>query len=183
MVIKTAEVSGGRKIMITLYNVISSDGFIAEDDGSEHFIPDSLWPTTLEMYKKYDALVMGRKTYEAIQDYPKELLEPFEKLAIKKVIVTTNRQFYANPTFGYVIANSPQDALAAGSNVLVSSGPTLNSFLLENKLVNKVVYHQVPATIGKGVRPFNFDTKKLLIRTSEEKLADGVKELTFQVLH
>ena len=53
--------------MITLYNVISADGFIARLDGDEDFIPDDLWPHTLEFFKKYDALVMGRKTYDAMQ--------------------------------------------------------------------------------------------------------------------
>ena len=51
--------------MVTLYNVVSSDGYIAREDGSEDFIPDELWPLTLEVFKKFDVLVMGRKPYEA----------------------------------------------------------------------------------------------------------------------
>ena len=44
--------------MVTIYNVISSDGFIVRKDGSESFIPDELWPLTLEIFKKFDVLVM-----------------------------------------------------------------------------------------------------------------------------
>lgn len=165
--------------MVTLYNVISKDGYIATKDGSEHFIPDELWSTTLELIGKYDALVMGRKTYEAIQQYPPELLEPFEKLPIKKVVVTTHKDFH--PRSGYIVAHSPQDALAFGKNALVSSGPTLNNVLLKNNLVNKAIFHKIPVRIGEGIRPFDVGFEKTLILESEVELDKTVKELTYRI--
>ncbi|MDP3974994.1 MAG: dihydrofolate reductase family protein [Candidatus Jorgensenbacteria bacterium] len=169
--------------MVTLYNVVSEDGYIADKNGSEHFIPDRLWPTTLNLFKKYDALVMGRKTYDAMQKYPRELLKPFEKLSLKKVVVTSNKKdFHPNPQLGYVVVHSPQDALSSGTNVLVSSGPTLNTFFLKNNLVDQVIFHKVPVNIGEGIKPFDIDMKTVLVSVSETTLEEGAKELTYQVL-
>ena len=102
--------------MVTLYNIISSDGFIASKDGSEHFILDELWQNFLNLCKEYDALVIGRKTYDAIQGYGKELLDPFEKLPIQKIIVTHDRKF--RPKASYIVAHSPKDAVSLRENIL-----------------------------------------------------------------
>lgn len=164
--------------MVTLYNVISSDGYIARKDGSEEFIPDELWSNTLELFERYDVLVMGRKTYDAMQKYDKKLLEPFEKLSIKKVIVTNDKDF--QPKSGYIVSHSPEDALRMNANTLVSSGPTLNNYFFEKKLIDKVVLHQIPASIGEGIRPFAADIQKSLVLLSETPIGKA-KELTYRV--
>ena len=38
--------------MITLYNVISADGYITERDGSEDFIPDSVFDDFIDLCKE-----------------------------------------------------------------------------------------------------------------------------------
>jgi dihydrofolate reductase len=138
--------------MVTLHNVISEDGYIATEDGREGFIPDKIWPLTLSLFKQYDALVFGRKTYESIQKYPLELLEPLGELNVRKVVVTKNKEF--KPKTGYEIINDPKDILDLG-NVIVSSGPTLNNYLMKNNLVDKIILRRVPVSIGKGIKPFN----------------------------
>ena len=154
--------------MITLYNVISSDGYIARKDGDEDFIPNELWPSTLEFYKKYDAIVMGRKTYEAMQKYDRALLDPYEALDLKKIVITQNRSFV--PESGYIVAHSPHDAFAlvSGLNVLVSSGPELNSSVMRDGLVDKVIWQVVPVAIGEGIKPFDMDTESVLGESSTE---------------
>ncbi len=141
--------------MLTLYNVISSDGFITRKDGSEDFIPDSLWPNFLDTCRKYGTLIMGRKTYDAIQKYDKEQLQPFEELHIRKIVISGNQNF--RPKEGYTVLHSPEDALALAPDALVSSGPTLNNFLLKRGLVKKIILHEVPVKIGGGIRPFDTD--------------------------
>lgn len=168
--------------MVTLYNVVSRDGFIARKDGSEDFIPDELWPATLEFFKTYDVLVMGRKTYDALHAYPPELLESFEKLPLKKVVVTRNKDdFHPDPRFGYVVLHSATEVPLMGANVLVSSGPTLNDFLLEKGLVNKVILHQLPDEIGEGIRPFDPKVHQKLTSMNGRELADGVQEAAYEV--
>ncbi len=164
--------------MITLYNVISADGFIARRDGSEDFIPNDLWPNFLNLCKEYGTLVMGRKTYDTIQSYDKALLTPFEKLPIKKVVITQNREFHPKPD--YIVVYSYKDAIKIAPDVLVSSGPTINNFLLRDGLVDKVILHEVSSKIGEGIKPFDRDGITLLPVENPSK-ADGVKVLEYRV--
>ena len=166
--------------MVTLYNVVSEDGYIADKNGTESFIPNELWPITINVIGKYDVLVMGRKTYDAIQKYPEELLKPFEELPIRKVVVTNKKNFSARP--GYTIVHSPQDALAIGANTVVSSGPTLNNFLLKNGLVDVIILHKVPTKIGDGMRPFTTNLATTFAPPSETEVEGGIKELCYQVI-
>ena len=89
--------------MLTLYNVISSDGFIAAKDGGEDFIPDEVWGDFLELCAKYDALILGKNAYAAIQSFGKELVEPFEKLSIKKIVVTRDKNFKPATLSGFAV--------------------------------------------------------------------------------
>ncbi|MEK7661987.1 MAG: hypothetical protein AAB355_00585 [Patescibacteria group bacterium] len=139
--------------MLTLYNVISADGFIARKDGSEDFIPDNLWPNFLNLCRKYGVLIMGRKTYETIQNYEEEPLRQFEELPIKKIVISDNRDFH--PKEGYIVAHSPEDALVSAPDALVSSGTTLNDYLLKHRMVEKIILHEVPISIGEGIKPFD----------------------------
>ena len=164
--------------MVTLYNVVSSDGFIARPDGREDFIPDDLWGKFLDICRKYGTLVIGRKTYETIQRYDKKLLIPFESLPIKKIIVTSNREFRLKP--GYVIAHSPEDAIISSENILVSSGPTLNDFLLQKGLVDKIIFHEVPIAIGNGIKAFNSERISLL-PVKNPDIFSGVKVKEYRV--
>ena len=164
--------------MLTLYNVISSDGFIARKDGSEDFIPDNLWPNFLDLCKEYGTLIMGRKTYDTIQSYDRESLQYFEELPIRKIVVSGNQGF--QPKSGYIIVHSPEEASALAPNALVSSGPTLNNFLLKNNFVKKIVLHKVDTPIGEGIKPFDTDGVSLTPVNETPKL-EGVQVLEYSV--
>jgi len=139
--------------MVTLYNVISDDGFIARKDGSEDFIPDNLWSNFLSLCKEYGTLIMGRKTYDTIQTYDKELRDSFEALSIHKIVVSSNKKLDLKD--GYTVVNTPEDAVALAPDALVSSGPTLNNYLIRNYLVKEIVLHEVSVSIGDGIEPFD----------------------------
>ncbi|MEK7176858.1 MAG: hypothetical protein AAB719_00970 [Patescibacteria group bacterium] len=152
--------------MVTLYNVISEDGYIARKDGSEDFIPDSYWPHTLNVLKKYDRILIGRKTYDAIQTYDDKERKQFDELPIEKFVVTRDKNF--KPKSGYKVVNTPEEAIEPDINIVVTSGPTLNNYLLQRKLVQKVTYHKVSESIGEGIKPYEnvpdtIYTKELLI--------------------
>lgn len=164
--------------MVTLYNVVSADGFIARKDGSEDFIPEDLWSNFLNLCKEHGTLVMGRKTYDVMQGYDNALLVPFEKLPIKKVVITQNQKFRPKPD--YIVVHSYKDAVKTTPNVLVTSGPTINNLLLREGLVDKVILHEVPVKIGEGIKPF--DQKNIvLLPVENHSKADGVKVLEYRV--
>ncbi len=130
---------------------------------------------------QYSSFVMGRKTYDALQNYGQKLLEPFEKLTIKKIVVTNNRNFHPKP--GYIVANSLDDALGHGPDVLVSSGPILNTSLLKNGLIDKVIFYAVPVTVGEGIKPFDIETERYLIPASPPRSTEGVTIYEYRVVH
>lgn len=147
--------------MLTLYNVVSSDGFISRIDGSEDFIPDETWPYFLNLCKDFGSLIMGRKTYDIIQKYPTELLESFEVLPIKKIVVSSDKNF--NLKKDYILAPSPEAAMDLAPDALVSSGPTLNDYLIKKGLVNKIILYKVTAVIEEGIKPFDEDISSIQI--------------------
>ena len=152
--------------MVTLYNAVSSDGFIARLDGGEDFIPDEVWSDFLDICKSYDTVVIGRKTYEMIQTYPEKMVKEFENLKIQKVIVTHNNKF--TPKFGYIVAHSPKEAFVLGQNILLTSGPTLNSSVLKEGLIDEVILNTLPDKIDVGLRVFDVNPQLTLISTVDK---------------
>jgi dihydrofolate reductase len=138
--------------MITLYNVISADGFIARKDGSEDFIPDEVWNDFLDLCHEYEAVVMGSRTHEALQKYDPLLLKAFESIFIKKIVVSRDENF--SPKEGYIKMSSPQEVASLGLYTLLTSGPSLNTVFLEEKLIDKVILNKLPNAIGEGLKQF-----------------------------
>lgn len=139
--------------MLTLYNVISADGYIMTKDSDESFIPDSLWPTVLDVFRQYDVIMFGKSTYQAFQNYGDALLKPFEELDIRKVVVSRDASF--RPKAGYEAVQDAKEMLAQNDKVLVSSGPGFNNVLFENKLIDKIIFHKLPDVLGDGIKPFD----------------------------
>jgi dihydrofolate reductase len=165
-------------MMVTLYNAISQDGYISRKDGGEDFIPDELWLEFLDLCKQYDVLMIGRKTYETIQNYPEETIKELEGLDTKIVVATRNAMFTAKQK--YIVVHSPQEALVMGSNILVTSGPDFNTSLLEQGLVDMVILNVIPEIIGQGIEQFR--TRPSLTLLSEDKLNGGRKRLVYKVI-
>lgn len=164
--------------MITLYNAISEDGYIARVNSDEDFIPDEVWEESMNLYKNYDTVVKGRKTYEAIQKYSPEAIKLLEDLNIKKIIVTNNLDFKVKPS--YIIAHSLKEAFSYGKNILVVSGSTLNDIVIKEGWADRVIYNVIPVKIGNGIKPFiNEPTLELI---SEKNTKDGRKWMEYKVI-
>ncbi len=164
--------------MITLYNVVSSDGFIAAPNGSEDFIPDEQWDRFLKLLPDYDAVIYGRKTYEAVQKYDAAALEAFEKTPITKLVVSTQADF--KPKAGYTKISSPQEALEYGKNMLLSSGGSLNEAFVAAGLVDKLLQVRLPISIDAGIRALSPETKLRL--ESEQPLENGAALREFSII-
>ena len=139
--------------MFTLYNAISADGFIAHEDGSEDFIPDEAWAHFLSLCKKYGAIVLSSKAYESLQMYEPGELEKFESLDVRRIVVSANAEFEVKP--GYILAHSPEEAREIAPDALVSSGPTLNDYLIDKGMAEKIILLRLPESIGSGIKAFN----------------------------
>jgi dihydrofolate reductase len=153
--------------MVTLYNVISADGYIARENGDEDFIPDELWSDFIELCKKFDVLVMGRKTYDAIQEYPKELIDELDNLKIERIVVTRDQAFI--PKLGYIVKSSPKEVVASGAKILLSSGPTLNAAFLKEGLIDQIIFYTLPDRIGKGIKVFDGEPNLSPVSVEDKK--------------
>jgi dihydrofolate reductase len=162
---------------VTLYNVTSSDGFIATRDSKEDFIPDSLWGEFLSICEENDVVVISRKTYEAIQNYNKSLINLFEDLSIKKLILTKDLNF--KPKKGYEVAHSPSETLGFGENILVCGGSSLNDSFIKEGIIDTVVVNVLPIEIKDGIKQFEIQPQLLLI--SEKVFPQWVKR-TYKVI-
>ncbi len=168
--------------MITTYNTISNNGYIAREDGNEDFIPDEAWDDFIEECGKHDAIVLGRKSYEAVQGYDPKLIQTFEELPIKKVILTTNRKY--KPKSQYQVTHSLQDAAKMGFNLLVSSGPSVNLPLLKKGLIDKIVFDVLPESIPSGIKPFEDELiDQIGLAETVESKGGNRKLVTYCVIH
>lgn len=140
-------------IMVTLFNVISADGFIAREDGSEDFIPDSLWSHFLSACGEYGTVIMGRRTYDTIRSYSHELTDTFDALPVAKIVVTSNKDFKVKD--GYTVVSTPEEAISLAPHALVSSGPTTNNYFIQKGFVQKIILLEVSTKIGSGIRPYD----------------------------
>ncbi len=163
--------------MLTLYNAVSEDGFIARLDGSEDFIPDEAWDIFLELCTKYKTLVVGRKTYEAMQGYEPEPLQLLEVLPIRKIVVTKNTGF--KPKVGYEVAHSISEVYEMAPDALVSSGPSLNDAFICAGFVDKVIQAKIPVRIGEGIKVF--DGKVTLIPLGTEKIINDLEVSEYRI--
>lgn len=163
--------------MVTTYNTVSADGFIARKDGSEDFIPDDAWDDFLDVLSRYDVVVMGRKTYEAIQKYPSAMIDTFESVPIKRAVVSQEKKFV--PKKGYFLLSSLSGISASGKNVLITSGPSLNTAALQAGIIDRVMLNVIPETIGEGMAVFNAQPKLMLISTENKSV--GRKLCTYKI--
>ncbi len=151
------------------YNLITADGFIARNDGSEDFFPDEIFNEYFELCNKYGNTIMGRKTYEMLQSWGIEE-ENFTNTV--KLVVSKNNLGVAE---GYICISSPQEALnflqeKGFETALLCSGSVLTSVFLKENLIDELLLTIFPLMIGTGKTLFteNF-TKDLILQNVSTK--------------
>ncbi len=163
--------------MITSYNAASEDGFISRADGSEDFIPDEAWDYFLSILPSYDVIVMGRKTYETIQAYPSEMATSFDVFPIKRIVVSRDEAFAPKP--GYSVISSVSEIPTVGKNILLNSGPSLNTSALKAGIIDFVKLMVIPEKIGEGIPVFHEQPNLVLVST--EQAPSGQKVCTYKI--
>ncbi len=149
--------------MVTSYNAVSADGFIARMDGSEDFIPDDAWDDFLNLLSSYDAVVMGRKTYETVQMYASAMVDAFEAIPMKRIVVSRDEDFV--PKISYSMITSLFEIPTIGKDILLTSGPGLNTAVLEAGIIDRVKLMVISEKIGEGMAVFDGQPKLTLVST------------------
>lgn len=144
----------------------SLDGFIARTSGDLDFLPPGGGEPHGydEFMATVDALVIGRKTFEAVLTFDKW---PYGD---KPVFVLSTRPLAPAPPDAVVerMSGAPADVVsqlaARGiSHIYVDGGITIQRFL-EAGLIQRLVITRVPVLIGTGIPLFGAVTRDIVLR-------------------
>lgn len=147
---------------VICYMAISADGYIADTERKEDFLSDEHWKSFTALIQKHKAYVMGKTTYDLVQDWGNSYAEDLK----------SSHAILMSRTPGEGLVTSPQEALIEaekiGASTLVIVGSTVNSLFANDGLITEIITSIEPAMIGNGVPAF-----ASLIRPLELKLLES----------
>ena len=171
---------------ITYYLGSSADGFIARDDGDVSWMDELDIPYDHSGYNEFfasiDGLIMGRKTYQMVQDFGSW---PYED---KPTWVCSSGELESMEGCNLQTESAPAEAVAAAEKAGLKhlwcvGGAVLAGALLENDLLDKIFITQLPVLLGSGIPMFSpsSSSKKLQLQSSRAHAA-GFSQMIYQVV-
>lgn len=168
---------------VILYMAQTMNGIIAREDYGEDFLSDENWKVFFALTKETGCFIVGRKTYEEVKkwkDYN------FDNIKATKIIVSNKSNF--NLGKGYLLANSPRDALRKASEsgfkkVILTGGGKINTAFMKERLVDEIIVNIEPFVLGNGIKIFSeedFENKLSLIDT--KVLKSGIVQIHYKII-
>ncbi len=167
---------------IILAMAVSANGIIATKTGSEAFLSHTNWIQFIKLAKRVGCIMWGRKTYEAVSKWEGDYLKDLE--SVKKIIVSKSD---IDLMKGFVLANSPEDALKllevdGFKEAIVTGGSTLNSEFAKRGLIDEVIFDVNPSVLGEGIPVFSLSEFQLSLELINcTKIEDDIVELHYKV--
>lgn len=164
---------------IKLFIASSLDGFIAREDGSIDWLPQSGNSGYEEFFKTIDTVIIGRKTYEQILAFGKY---PYE--GKKSYVLTKNTTIKkeGNVEFVFEAEKLVKELISSsGKDIWLVGGAELVSVFLNQDLIDEIILSIIPVVLGKGIPLFKNirrETKLQLLKTREY---DELVELNYKV--
>lgn len=164
---------------IKLFIASSLDGFIAREDGSIDWLPQSGNSGYEEFFKTIDTVIIGRKTYEQILTFGKY---PYE--GKKSYVLTKNTTIKkeGNVEFVFEAEKLVKELISSsGKDIWLVGGAELVSVFLNQDLIDEIILSIIPVVLGKGIPLFKNirrETKLQLLKTREY---DELVELNYKV--
>ena len=163
----------------------SVDGFIARPDGALDFLPAGGGEPHgyNEFFASIDALVIGRRTFEAVLAFPRW---PYgEKLVM---VLSSQPLDFSGVRGGRVerMQGSPREIFQelearAIEHVCVDGGVTIQRFLREG-LIQRLIITRVPVLIGRGIPLFGSLPRDLrLEHVQTQSYASGLVKTEYRV--
>ncbi len=170
---------------VILYIAASLDNFIARPDGRVDWLssPDFLIPGEdygyQSFYQTIDTTLMGRSTYQFImeQDVP----FPYPD---KKNYVFSRSSNMRDTDFVEYISKDPADLVRQlkqedGADIWLIGGGQINTILLNNDLIDKIILTIIPMTLGEGIPLFHGSYKEVKLKLEASKsYQSGIVQLT-----
>ena len=161
---------------------VSLDGFIAGPNGEADWIVMDPSIDFTALYKEFDTIVMGRKTYEAMTAQGGNGAMPG-----MEVVVFSRSLPPATYPGVRIVSDDPRDVVAAlkkkpGRDIWLFGGGTLFRSLLDAGLVDSVEVAVMPVMLGSGiplVQPGA--TTKLTLASQKMLPTSGIMALSYSV--
>ena len=169
---------------VLLLMAMSLDGIIASNDGDEDFLSHLNWQTFSDYAYDYGCFVIGRKTYEAVSEWPDYGFDDFVKET--KIVVSRNTSYSLRD--GYCLASDPKNALEIARSlghekVIVTGGGELNNAFLALRLVTEIVINIEPICAGQGLHVFGQAPLFILLEYKESRIVgEGILQLRYRVI-
>ena len=152
---------------IIVYIATSLDGYIAREDGSIDWLPESAESGYDTFYKSVDTVIMGKTTYDQVLtfgEYPYKDKKSF-------VFTTNNQTKDENAEFVSDVDKFVKDGFpGVGKNIWLVGGAQIIASFLKQKVVDEIIVTIVPIILGKGIPLFKnieSETKLELIKTEK----------------
>jgi len=172
---------------VILYIAASLDNFIARPDGSVDWLssPEFLLPDEdygyHEFYITIDTTLMGNSTYRFILD--QDVPFPYPD---KKNYVFSRSAKNRDTEFVRFIYQDPVDfvrqlKLQTGEDIWLVGGGQINTVLLNNDLIDKMILTLLPITLGEGIPLFHGKYKEVKFSLNASKsYQSGIVQLNLQ---
>ena len=170
---------------VVLYIAASLDNFIARSDGGVDWLdsPDFQLPGEDYGYKDFystiDTTLMGNSTYKFILD--QDVPFPYPDRANYVFSRSTQHQDTEFVRFisGDIASFVGELKQEAGKDIWLIGGGQVNSILLNNHLIDKIILTMVPMTLGEGIPLFHGKTKEVKFSLeSSQSYSGGMVQLT-----
>lgn len=164
---------------VLVYIASSQDGYIAREDGSVDWLPESSESGYDAFYKSIDTVIMGKTTYEQVLTFG---AYPYKG---KKSFVFSKNQLNSDENAEFVsdVEKFVKDGFpGAGENIWLVGGAKIIASFLKQGIVDEIIITKIPVQIGKGIPLFHNpedETKLELIKS--EKFGQLV-DLHYKVL-
>ncbi len=150
----------GKMRKIILYTAASVDNFIARDDGDVSWLHSTEYKLEnkdfgyADFYNAIDTTLMGNNTYKKILSFN----IPFPYIDKTNFVFSHNPQkqdaqyvqFISKDVVSFVHSLKKQE----GKDIWLVGGGEINSLLLTNRLIDKIILTIVPIMLGAGVSLF-----------------------------
>ncbi len=145
---------------LILYSAASIDNFIARADGdidwlnaTEYSIPDEDYGYK-EFYDSIDTILMGNNTYKQLMSFNLPFPYPDKKNYVFSRTDTLEDNKNAEFVSGDIASFVQNLKEGKGSDIWLVGGGQLNTILLNNNLIDKIILTVVPVILGSGIPLF-----------------------------
>lgn len=162
---------------------ISLDGYLARDDGSVDWIihSDDAMKIMQEMWPRFDAMIMGRKTYEFAKGGSAALYGDMR-------VVVFSRTLESGMEGGMEIVNSDAAEFVAamkgehGEDIMLMGGGDLARSLFVASLIDEIGFNIHPLLLGSGIPAFHRMADQIGLELIQSRpLSSGCVYATYNV--